>query len=87
MYETTTELIGDMPVYVMVGGKSRLFFDSGNQWKVKSGDTNMMFCNADKKCLPHECPVGKWKVWHGNPTFWEDQPAVTVANLPTKRKR
>ena len=73
IYEATSEMSEDMPVYVKVGGSDvRIEYSAPTkQWWVKSNenkgkDGGMAFCIVPAKCLLHECPAGKWIVWAGS---------------------
>ena len=88
VYETTTEISDDMPVYVMIRagstGSSRFLYDNdAGDWKVRS-EYIVLYCDVPAKCSPHECQVGQWQVWNDND--FEYQPAVTVVMLATKEQ-
>ena len=90
IYEATTELSGDMPVYVKVGnGEMWLEYRAGNkQWQVKptsvkGADGCTAFCIVPAKCLPEKCPPGKWQVYDGAKLV--PQPAVTIKQKKRER--
>ena len=68
-YQPTSELSGEMPVYVKVGDDSKCleFYAPQKQWHVKpvtSKGKNDCWanCPVTSKCLPQDCPAGKWLV-------------------------
>ena len=78
---------GNVTIYrnfAMVGNEFMWleYFASTKQWQVKLSATveGVYRCQASitvpTKCLPEECPAGKWEVYDGNK--WEAQPIVTV---------
>ena len=83
MYESTTELSGDMPVYIKVGdGDMWLEYHAAKKsWQVKSTTSKgtsrcLSACVVPDKCLPQECPVGQWQVYDGE--NWKCEPAVSI---------
>ena len=71
VYEATDELSGDVPVYVKVGSfDTCLEYRAAHQrWQVKRNehkgtDISLAVCAVpvDPKCLPQNCPVGKWQI-------------------------
>ena len=83
MYKPTEEMCGNVTVYVKLddGSKCLEYNASRKQWQVKpSGskgtDDFSMLCPVPVKCLPQDCPAGKWEVADG--TDFNPQPAVTI---------
>ena len=83
-YKATTELSGDMPVYVKVGdGDKWLEYHAGSKkWQAKitasKGKNHCYaFCEVPAKCLPQDCPVGQWQVAVDGK--WVKQPEVTIS--------
>ena len=82
VYKPTEEMCDNATVYVKVGDDDKWleYNASDKQWRVKltryKGTYNFWAsCDVIGKCLPQDCPVGKWQVHDGT---WESQPAVTV---------
>ena len=72
MYEATTEMSGDMPVYVKVGNNEVCmeYRDGVKSWQVKEtahkgSNGGIARCNVPARCLPEACPVGKWGLCAG----------------------
>ena len=92
VYEAITVLPGDMPVYVKkdcwFGDNWLEYHAPSKSWQVKSTpnkgtETCYAACVVPDKCLPQECPQGKWKAsLVGNK--WEDQSAITVTDIDNK---
>ena len=68
VYQATSEMSGDLPVYVKVGNNAVCmeYYAPNDQWQVKSTDNKgTKFCGAScvvpVKRLPHQCPAGKWQ--------------------------
>ena len=68
VYEATREMSGDMPVYVKVGNNDVCleYHAPTKMWQVKSTDNKgkdrcWAHCVVPLKCLPEECPAGKWQ--------------------------
>ena len=85
MYETMTEMSGDMPVYAKVGNSDRwlVYYAPENRWQVvrtanKSIDIAAAYCVISAKGLPHECPKCQWQVSIGEREY-HPQPAVTIS--------
>ena len=80
-YEATSEMSGDMPVYVKVGHDSicMVYRADVKQWQVKPSDTDgyLAYCVTPAKCLPEECPVGKWFIDVGQKEVL--LPAITIS--------
>ena len=84
IYEATTELSGDMPVYVKVGSRDMLleYCATIMSWQVKptsqkGKNGGWACCTVPAKCLPEDCPRGKWKVSDGGQLV--RQPTVTAS--------
>ena len=82
VYEATSEMSGDMPVYVKVGdnGMCMEYYAPNDQWQVKESehkgtDLCLAYCSVPIRCLPEQCPAGQWYVWSG--TKLVPQSAVT----------
>ena len=83
VYEATSEMSRDMPVYVKVGsnGMCMEYNDRCKSWQVKLADNKgtdlcWAFCDVPTKCLPEQCPAGQWRVNYN--CKHSPQPAVTV---------
>ena len=90
-YEATTELSGDMPVYVKVGARCvRLeYCAASKKWHVKTSankgkDGGWAHCAVPTKCLPQDCPARKWQVFNG--TVVVRQPTVTISSVGTQEE-
>ena len=84
VYEATSEMSGDMPVYVKVGDNKVCmeYYAPNMQWQVKPTKEKgkglcFTLCVVPAKCLPEECPDGKWYVYES--TKFVSQPAITVS--------
>ena len=84
IYEATTELSGDLPVYAKVGCRDFCleYRADRKQWQLKltsskGTDGCRAFCPVPDKCLPEKCPAGQWEVNIGGK--WGPQPAVTIS--------
>ena len=84
VFKPSEELCGNVTVYVKVGdGNMWLEYCSTlKQWQVKTTaykDTtsSCAFCVVPAKCLPEECPRGKWLI--NNDTKWGPQQTITIA--------
>ena len=84
IYEATTELSDDMPVYAKTGnGDVWLEYRADSkQWQVKptaakGTDGCTAYCAVPAKCLPEDCPPGQWNLY--DCTKWGPQPAVTIS--------
>ena len=89
MYEATTELSGDMPVYRNVDDGDRWleYHATLMSWQVKptagkGTNTCTAYCVVPVKCLPQDCPPGQWRVYDGD--TWGPQPAVTISVVTQK---
>ena len=85
LYEATEELSGDMPVYAKAGNfnSELVYIASTNDWSVqttamKGAIVCLAYCKVPKKCLPQECPAGKWKVVTNSDSEHVAQPAIIV---------
>ena len=88
IYEATTEMSGDMPVYVKVDDSDMClaYHAAVKQWLVKitaeGTDGCISYCAVPVKCLPEDCPAGRWYVYDG--TKIDPQPAVTISVVTQK---
>ena len=85
IYKPTDELCGNVTVYVKEGDDDMCLehHAAKKQWQVKSiGDKrtgfSWAFCAVPVKCLPEDCPRGKWLVDNGNGK-WGPQQTVTIS--------
>jgi hypothetical protein len=85
VYEPTPERSADgtVTVYRKVGDANRWleYHAPREQWQVKHEKgtaSSWAYCAVPAKCLPGECPAGKWQVPNAGGQF-EAQPVVTVA--------
>ena len=87
MYEATTELSEKMPIYAKVGDACMLLECRPRQWHVKDPEQKgknsaWAYCTVPAKCLPQECPAGKW--YECSAGTWVAQPAITIKAVERK---
>ena len=83
VYKPTNELCDNATVYTKVGNDGVLFLEYCalyKRWQVRPKDANhySACCCVSAKCLPEECPVGKWYVLEPD-IVWVSQRAITVS--------
>ena len=87
IYEATSEMSGDMPVYASVGGNGMCmeYHAPSKSWQVKlvaykGKDLYLACCVVPVRCLPEACPVGKWKLVDAyNRSKYVLQPVIVVS--------
>ena len=82
MYEATTEISGDMPVYAKVGDGDIWLVYVFKEWNVKTTvqkgtSFSLALCYVPAKCLPEECPVGQWQMYANGKIV--PLPAITIS--------
>ena len=84
VYEATSEFAGGMPVYAKVGDPNVYleYKADDNIWTVQSTDYKGIakiyaVCDVPAKCLPQNCPVGKWEIVMCDKDI--PLPAITIA--------
>ena len=89
VYKPTNELSDNVMVYNKVGDGDMwlVYRASMKHWMVQSivqkgTDGGVAGCGVSAKCLPEDCPAGKWEVLCGlvSPTF-EPQPTVIITKV------
>ena len=90
-YQETTELSGGMPLYVKVWDSSMCleYYAANKQWQVKKVDNKstdgwLACCAVPDKCMPQECPGGKWVVCTSSSLHWIQQSTITI-NVATDK--
>ena len=90
MYRPTVELASNVSVYVKVDdGDIWLEFRANVMtWQVKNTaqkgkDDGLAYCDVPVKCLPEQCPPGKWYVYDGEKMI--PQPTVTIKQKKRER--
>ena len=71
VYEITDEMSGKVSVYAKIGDDDMWmeYHSRAKQWQIKHGadtkglDCCMAMCDISIKCLPQDCPAGRWKVF------------------------
>ena len=86
VYKPTSTMCSNVTVYEKaMGGNVYLQYNaSGSSWLVKeiedrNGDFCWASCTVPAKCLPQECPVGKWYVLDGR--MHVHQSSVTISQF------
>ena len=88
LYEATTELSGELPIYVKVDDEDvcLVYLASVQQWQVKLAadkghDRYYACCGVPVPCSPQDCPVSQWEVVVGDQQI--PQPVDTTITLVT----
>ena len=83
VYKPTAEMRDNVTLYVKVND-SNIWLEyhaSYKQWQLVptecKGDFGLwVYCSVPAKCLPQDCPVGKWQEKINK---WDPQPAITIS--------
>ena len=82
VYKPTEEMNDNVTVYAKVGDRDRwlVYNASYKDWNVQTTASKgtaacSVYCKVPDKCLPQNCPTGKWYVTPGS----QLQPAMTIS--------
>ena len=91
IYKPTEEMDDNVTVYAKVEDDDMwlVYIASSNTWNVqktadKGTGSNYAYCVVPAKCLPHDCPLGKWSEVELAGSSFVLQPAIVIEEVSGK---